>query len=757
MTRDPARTPAELDAQPSAPIDPAHPHRLLAEAAKELGQSLDPAETLRTIPRLVVPRLADAAWVDEWTADTRFRRASCLHHDPVLMRSLEAMLGVEFEAGGGPTARALRSRSPERIDPIEEDDLATWTADPLPRETLRDLAPRSALVLPLVAHGEPLGTLTLATTHSGRGYGEAETTLAQEFADIAALALANARRYHKVATALRRRERTDVIARQTLELHRLVDRATNDPVWDWDIGKRQVRWNRAARVRHGGPGVAGSGNESAKSGLDWWRSRIHPSDQRRVVRGVVAAVRGTGETWSDEYRFRCTDGGYATVLGRGFILRDAEGRAVRMLGSMVDITKQKREERRQRLLAEVGRLMSASFDHAARLSGLARIVVPDLADWCMVDLVEESGNVRRLEIVHADPTKAHIAERLRAYSACLGRPDGLTSLLRSGKPVIVPHVGEAVLLHIAQDDEHLALLRAIAPHSFLIVPLIVRDRTVGVLTLIGTDPLRRCEQADFNLIQDVAHRAALAVDNARLYASIQRANNTKTEFLSMISHEFRTPLSAVMGYTDLLEAEYAGPLTPKQKEHLDRIRTSAWHLLHLIEEILTFLRSETGREEIRIRRVDLSDIIRQATAVVEPLARDRTIGFLVQTARHEIETDPGKLRQILVNLLTNAVKYTDRGEIRLELGIEPEWVEFRVHDTGIGISPEHVEQIFEPFWQVDQSTTRRASGTGLGLSVVRRLARLLGGDVKVQSTIGEGSSFVVRLPSRVEAVANGTS
>src|SRR5690606_13618406 len=124
-------------------------------------------------------------------------------------------------------------------------------------------------------------------------------------------------------------------------------------------------------------------------------------------------------------------GGYATVLCRGFILRDAGGHAVRMLGSMVDITKQKREEKRQRLLAEVGRLMGASFDHATRLSDLARVVVPDLADWCMVGLVEESGDLRRLEVVHADPTKAHIAERLRAYAACLARTDGPTSLLRS--------------------------------------------------------------------------------------------------------------------------------------------------------------------------------------------------------------------------------------------------------------------------------------------------------------------------------------
>lgn len=395
-----------------------------------------------------------------------------------------------------------------------------------------------------------------------------------------------------------------------------------------------------------------------------------------------------------------------------------------------------------RLIIDADRVLAGAADADAALEAAARLAVPTLAAGCWIETPHDEDRLHRRAAAHADPeVDGHLARGL-VHSPPDEAP--CMRMLRSREPLRLAAPVSFDSLAVSPDERD--ALATTEPGAVLLLPLLAGEETLGVLTLIEPRPFTG-EADGVDIASAFAARVAHALAAARLYTSVQHANNAKTEFLSMISHEFRTPLSAIMGYTDLLEAEYAGPLTAKQKQQLDRIRTSAWHLLHLIEEILTFLRTDTGHEELRARRVDVTDIIRQAAAVVEPLARERSIGFTVQTARHEIETDPGKLRQILVNLLTNAVKYTDRGEIRLELGIEPDWTEFRVHDTGIGIEPEHLERIFEPFWQVDQSATRRASGTGLGLSVVRRLARILGGDVRVHSTPGKGSSFVVRMPA----------
>jgi signal transduction histidine kinase len=216
-----------------------------------------------------------------------------------------------------------------------------------------------------------------------------------------------------------------------------------------------------------------------------------------------------------------------------------------------------------------------------------------------------------------------------------------------------------------------------------------------------------------------------------------------------MSHELRTPLTAVIGYADLLASETSGQLSPKQAEQVGRIRASAWHLVSIIDEILTFARVEAGREQVRRERLDAVEIARAACELLEPQARARGLELHADIPPGPlwIRSDPGKLRQILLNLLGNAVKFTDEGGVFLTVSPEgDDGLAFSVRDTGPGIPPEHVERIFEPFTQADQSATRLKGGTGLGLAVSRSLARLLGGDVTVESTLGVGSTFTLRLP-----------
>jgi signal transduction histidine kinase len=216
-----------------------------------------------------------------------------------------------------------------------------------------------------------------------------------------------------------------------------------------------------------------------------------------------------------------------------------------------------------------------------------------------------------------------------------------------------------------------------------------------------------------------------------------------------MSHELRTPLTAIIGYEELLADGITGPVTDPQRQQLGRIKASATHLLGLIDEILTYSRVEAGSERAQMEVVEVRMVLEDAAALVAPLVDDRGLVLTVELPDRPLSvyTDVQKLRQILVNLLSNATKFTEHGGITLLASRSRRQMLFHVRDTGIGIPQQHLQQIFEPFWQVDQRANRRVGGTGLGLTVSRRLAQLIGGDLSVESHVGGGSTFTLQLPA----------
>ena len=248
-----------------------------------------------------------------------------------------------------------------------------------------------------------------------------------------------------------------------------------------------------------------------------------------------------------------------------------------------------------------------------------------------------------------------------------------------------------------------------------------------------------------------AEKARSEAEAAR--AEAERANNSKTDFLAVMSHELRTPLTAIMGYEELLSDGITGPVTELQRQQLGRINASARHLLFLIDEILTFARVDIGRERIRWESMSVNHTLADAAALVEPMAAAKSISFIVELLDDDqaIQTDGTKLRQMLVNLLSNGIKFTEKGEVRVGLSVSDASLEVSIADTGVGIAAENIEEVFEPFWQAEQTATRKTGGTGLGLSVTRKLARLLGGDVTVASRVGMGTIFLLTLPMKAPA------
>ena len=263
-------------------------------------------------------------------------------------------------------------------------------------------------------------------------------------------------------------------------------------------------------------------------------------------------------------------------------------------------------------------------------------------------------------------------------------------------------------------------------------------------------PLLRDDAADgvLVLVQDVTERIAREQDLRDALHHAQSGSQAKSDFLASMTHELRTPLAAIVSYMDVLADEMAGPVAPLQKSYLGRVKSAARHLIDVIGEILTFSRIEAGKEETAPDVVDALAVARSVAELFEPQAIQKGVALTVATDSTSamLGTDPTKLRQIIINLLGNAIKFTDAGEVTLRVAVVDDRVLFSVRDTGPGITAADLTRIFDPFTQVDQSLKRAKGGTGLGLPVSRRLARLLGGDLSVESAPGQGATFTLWLP-----------
>jgi signal transduction histidine kinase len=405
--------------------------------------------------------------------------------------------------------------------------------------------------------------------------------------------------------------------------------------------------------------------------------------------------------------------------------------------------------RRLRYLLETTTTLASSLDQEAILTTLPAMCAAEIADWAVVYSADATGVVKRLEAAHRDPSKAPLVRELEHSSIDPQGQHPVLETLRTRKPILLNTFGEEGLTTLTLSDRQAAIARELRVASLMVVPMVARDRALGAIALISSDASRQFSDQDLALAQDIATRAALAMDNARLYEDARKANQTKTDFLAVVSHDLRTPLNAIMGYAELLMMGIPEPVPPAASERLQRVRTSARHLLYLLDELLDFARLDSGKETLHVQEIDVNDVARDVAAVIEPLVTQRGLEFGLALPSHplSIQTDPDKLRQVLLNLLGNAVKYTERGLVQLEVGEGPDGAALiRVTDTGVGIAQHHLGEIFEPFWQVDATQRERQGGTGLGLSVVQRLVRLLGGEVSVESELGRGSAFTVVLP-----------
>jgi signal transduction histidine kinase/CheY-like chemotaxis protein len=492
---------------------------------------------------------------------------------------------------------------------------------------------------------------------------------------------------------------------------------------------------------------------------------------------IVRALRGeviSGEEMDIIHK----DGTHCPVLVNAGPVRDEAGQIVAAVGTFYDMSEMKKAEqehkdmaRRQRaarieaeaahtrlaLLAEISQFLLASLDYQAAITGLARLVLPALGDACFID-IEDSDQAHRVAILHMNPHKAALLQKLDQADGLTGLVgQALSAALRSGKP----ERGDRVAVEIGTapgraDEECEALVRAIDPRAYMVIPLVTRGRVLGAMVFLVTESDRRYSLDDLDFAQHVARRAATAVDNLRLYEEARQArlaaedaNRLKDEFLATLSHELRTPLNTILGWARMLQNRALDPAT--QDKALGTIERNALAQAQIVEDLLDVSRVITGSLRLDLQQVDFGSLIDVAITAIHPAAEAKGIAVESHVERIEpVVGDPGRLQQIVWNLVSNATKFTPAGG-RIDVHVERHGAEahLRVSDTGVGISPEFLPHVFERFRQADSTTTRVHGGLGLGLAIVRHLVELHGGTVEAESPgLGKGATFTVRLPIR---------
>ncbi|MBE8998450.1 response regulator [Nostoc sp. LEGE 12447] len=404
-------------------------------------------------------------------------------------------------------------------------------------------------------------------------------------------------------------------------------------------------------------------------------------------------------------------------------------------------------ERRSNFLAEASRVLASSLDYRNTLTSVAQLAVPTFADWCIVDVVENNSVAFNNPVIAAsDPQKEALVRKLRQrYPISVDADYGLPKVLRTGKPELVTNILESSLQRKAWNDESLNLLQV---KSYMVVPLQVRQHKLGTIVFASTQLGRYYTTVDLAMAEELAQRAASAIENAQLYWQAQEANRIKDEFLAIVSHELRTPLNSMLGWVQIIRhRKLDEAITSKALATIER---NAKLQSKLIDDILDISRIVQGKIRLNLRKVDLVIVINTAIEAIYPTSeiKDIQVESNLDSSVGEVMGDAERLQQVVWNLLSNAVKFTPNGG-RVEVCLKQvnSNAEISVSDTGKGIGADFLPYIFERFRQADSTTTRVESGLGLGLAIVRHLVEIHSGTVyAVSEGEGRGATFTVLLP-----------
>lgn len=413
-----------------------------------------------------------------------------------------------------------------------------------------------------------------------------------------------------------------------------------------------------------------------------------------------------------------------------------------------DISERLRAEGNQRFLARTGGILATTLDYESTLRSVVHVAIPHLADCCVLDLVDQQGFVRTIASVHEDPEQTRRLRTFeRRHADVPNWPFPVADAIAQGRRIVRAELAPGWERDGVGLDARVNEVAALGVHAYMTVPLIARDRVLGTLTFISTDPGRRYDEVDAALAEEMAIPSAFAIENAWLYQSAQQASRARDEILGVVSHDLRNPLSAISMCARVL-LESPPEAADARRDLADAILESTHLMQRLIQDLLDVSTIESGHLQVHPRRESLGPLVDAVMQMVRGAAEERGIALEreLSPALPAVYVDAMRVEQVLANLLGNAVKFTERGGgVRVTAEVDGSLVRVLVSDSGVGIPAEHLPHIFDRYWHARRQS--RTAGTGLGLAIARGIVEAHGGTLVVESTLGVGSTFILTLPT----------
>ncbi|MBN9392891.1 MAG: PAS domain S-box protein [Chloroflexi bacterium] len=543
---------------------------------------------------------------------------------------------------------------------------------------------------------------------------------------------------------------------------RLASEAGGLGTWEWDVAADKITLSPNIQT------LLGPRTGKFENNLEGFYRLVHPEDRPRVQQNL-AQVLEKGEPYDIEFRLNGDGSRPVWIAARARAFFNTQGQPQRLIGVLQNITPRKQAEENLRLLVEASHILAADLDFEATLQNLALLVVPLLADWCAVDLVDKKKHLRRVVLYHSDPDRLEFARKLEErYPPHMAQEFGLVALMKAGKAVIIAEVTENNLLASAQNEEHGRLLVQLGLRSSVIIPLVARDEPLGVLSLSHAESGRQYTAEDLDLLVELGSRAALALDNALLYRKAQEAIQERENFLSVAAHELKTPVTGMRGYAQLLTRQVTkGTIRPEGlAQAVNTIYEQSNKLTQLINQLLDITRIEAGKLALNLQPTNLSEVVRSAVNIAQTTTTRHTLLFQEPASPVLIKVDALRIEQVLTNLLDNAIKYSpEGGPVEIEFGYdiseeEPivapgsdmgvtlqksreKRVRLAVKDWGLGVPEEKRALIFDRYYQAHPGSY--IGGMGLGLHITKQIVELHGGEIRAEFPDTGGSKFIVIL------------
>jgi PAS domain S-box-containing protein len=481
-----------------------------------------------------------------------------------------------------------------------------------------------------------------------------------------------------------------------------------------------------------------------------WQNVLHPEDYKKA-QVLWSNSTANGMAFETEWRMRDKNGNYRWHLVRTVPSFNSKNHITGWFGTSTDIDDQKSVTEHDKILSDASVVLSKSLDVEKTLQSLADVVVEHIADWCSIDLVEPGKTPRRAAVAHPDKSQIKfVNELLEKYPTDWNSPTGAARVLRTGRPEIYLDIPEELLKASAVDEKHYEIIKEFGLRSALVVPLISRKEILGVMTLVYSKSGRKYSEKDLKLAEELGRRAAIAVENALLFKEAQQAIQTRDEFLSIASHELKTPLTALR-----LQAQITNHILEKKDmsffspERLNKfacqVDSQVGRLNQLVEDMLDVSRIQSGKLVPKFEHVQLDALATSICEQLLPMARAADCKLNLQATAVSGYWDRYRIEQVLTNLITNSIKYGAGKPIQVKVYPEGKSAVIEVKDSGIGISKENHSRIFDRFERAENS--KGISGLGLGLFISKNIVESQKGTIKVESDIGQGAKFIVSLPT----------